>query len=147
MHDEVSMPNHNAASDGGKSDCVSVTDANSTRPSTVYLSALAIGDEMSCAAVQVESAGLCVKLCPSYSNFLSAVLIAVRRKIHAGTQCNTLSARMISAVRAFGPQGQEAGHRRVATSVRESEGFHLVGGPPRKNNTSSTPFVNSREPC
>ena len=24
--------------DGGKSDCVSVTDANSTRPSTVYLS-------------------------------------------------------------------------------------------------------------
>ena len=68
MHDEVSMPNHNgfnAASDGGKSDCVSVTDANSTRPSTVYLSALAIGDEMSCAAVQVESAGLCVKLCPA----------------------------------------------------------------------------------
>ena len=65
MHDEVSMHNHDAASDGGRSDCVSVTDANSTRPSTVYLSALAIGDEMSCAAVQVESAGLCVKLCPA----------------------------------------------------------------------------------
>ena len=59
MHDEVNMINPNAASDGRKSDRVSGYYAHGIRPSTVWVSALATGDEMSCAAELVQGAGLC----------------------------------------------------------------------------------------
>ena len=59
MHDEVNMLNPNAASDGHKSDRVSGFYAHGTRPSAVWVSALAKGDEMSCAAERVQGAGLC----------------------------------------------------------------------------------------
>ena len=43
------------------------------------------------------------------SNFLSAVLIAMRRQTHARTQCNALSAGIALAVCVFGAYGQEVG--------------------------------------
>ena len=55
MNGEVNMLNPNAASDGRKSDRVSGYYAHGTRPSTVWVSALATGDEMSCAGVRVRS--------------------------------------------------------------------------------------------
>ena len=51
MHGEVNMTNVNAASDGGKGNCVSDGDAHGTQTHTVCLSALDIGDERSCTAV------------------------------------------------------------------------------------------------
>ena len=54
MHGEVNMINSNAASDGGKRNCVSGSDDHghsTTYGFTVCLSALDTGDEWSCAAV------------------------------------------------------------------------------------------------
>ena len=51
MHGEGNMININAASDGGKRNCVSGGDAHGTLTHTVCLSAVDTGDERSCAAV------------------------------------------------------------------------------------------------
>ena len=51
MHGEVNMTNSNAASDGGKHNCVIGIHANATRTHTVRLSGFDTGDERSCAAV------------------------------------------------------------------------------------------------
>ena len=55
-HVRVNMVNHSTASDGGESNCVIVYDDNTTQTRTVCYFPLHLGDEMSCAAVQMQSA-------------------------------------------------------------------------------------------
>ena len=86
VHDEVNMINHNAASDGGESNsnCVSGGCARGNRARAVCYSALEMGDDSSCSAVRAQSAEPLRRIVAS---FLDAVLIAMRRETHAGTQC------------------------------------------------------------
>ena len=69
MRGEVNMINRNAASDGGKRNCVSDGDAHGTLTGTVCLSALDTGDERSCAAVgDLRRAYLVEVICVHSSN-------------------------------------------------------------------------------